>query len=150
MPTKLILEKSFTPCAVHPGEELYRNGIFEFNVSRLLNHIAAHAAQFPIEHVKVGELPDYGSSTLDEQTIRTANLLSHILLVEISPGRFVVIDGNHRLAKARRKGVIALPARRVCAPHHIPFLTTTAAYEKYVEYWNDKLREQSHWQGANY
>jgi hypothetical protein len=48
--------------------------------------------------------------------------------------------GNHRLAKARRQGAAALPAYRLQCPTHIPFLTSAFAYEKYVEYWNDKVR----------
>lgn len=103
--------------------------------------VAAHAERFPIERVEVGDIPDCRSEHLDEEAIRMADLSRPILLAEISPGLYNVIDGHHRLAKARREGTQGLPARRVYCPDHVPFLTSTAAYEAYVEYWNGKLRD---------
>jgi hypothetical protein len=50
-----------------------------------------------------------------------------------------VIDGHHRLAKARREGVRRIPVHRVRCPEHLAFLTSARAYEAYVEYWNSKL-----------
>ncbi len=122
-----------------PDDELYPNGIFEFNITRLLSFIEANVDRFPIESVGIADIPNYGSVSLDEATIRTADLLRTILLAEISPGRFNLIDGHHRVAKARRERVATLPAHRVACPFHVRFLTSTRAYELYVEYWNDKL-----------
>jgi hypothetical protein len=136
---KLELDKTFQPCPAEPGDEMYPNGIFEFNITRLLSVIEANVDRFPIERVGVDAIPNYGSESLDEETIRTAELLRPILLAEISPGRFNLIDGHHRVAKARREGVRTLPARRVACPFHVQFLTSTRAYERYVEYWNEKL-----------
>lgn len=138
---RIKLDKSFQPSPAELGDELFANGIFEFNITRLLALIAARAERFPIERVEVGDIPDYGSDPLDEEAIRKADLSRPILLAEISPGLYNVIDGHHRLAKARREGAQALPARRVHCPDHVPFLTSTAAYEAYVEYWNGKLRD---------
>jgi hypothetical protein len=50
-----------------------------------------------------------------------------------------VIEGNHRVAKARREGLRRIPAHRLRCPEHVAFLTSTRAYETYVEYWNSKL-----------
>lgn len=135
---KLKLDKAFEPCPVEPGDEFYPNGIFEFNITRLLAFVAAHVDRFPIERVEVDDIPNYGSDNLDEDAIGTADLLRPILLAEISPGLFNLIDGHHRVAKARREGVGTLPAHRVACPHHVQFLTSTPAYERYVEYWNGK------------
>ena len=144
-PLKLKRDKNFQPCAAKPGDELYPNGIFEFNVTRLLAHMEAHAEGFPIEVISVGEIPDYGGDAqLDQEAIVTADLSRPILLAEISLGRYNVIDGHHRVAKARREGTQTLPARRVRCPEHVLLLTSTLAYEKYVEYWNSKLRELGH------
>jgi hypothetical protein len=59
-------------------------------------------------------------------------------------GIYYVIDGNHRLARARRDSVQTVPSRRVRCPDHVPFLTSAWAYEKYVEYWNSKLEDLPH------
>lgn len=138
---RIKLDQSFQPCPAETGDELFPNGIFEFNVTRLLALVAAHAERFHIERVEVGDIPDYGSDPLDAEAIRKADLSRPILLAEISPGLYNVIDGHHRLAKARREGAQRLPARRVHCPDHVPFLTSTAAYQAYVEYWNGKLRD---------
>jgi hypothetical protein len=137
--TKLKLEKKFQPCHVEDGDEAYQNGIFEFNITRLLAFLDANAERFPITLMPLADIPDYGGSNLDEVAIRSANFAHPILMAEISPGRYSVIDGNHRIAKARRVRVPSIPARKIDCPQHIKFLTSEFAHEKYVEYWNSKL-----------
>jgi hypothetical protein len=67
------------------------NGIFEFNITRLLAFIDTCAERFPVELVPVDEFPNFGGSHLDEETVRTADLSRPILLAEISPGLYNVI-----------------------------------------------------------
>jgi hypothetical protein len=142
LPTKLRRDKRFQPCVAEPGDETYANGIFEFNITRLLAFAQEHTDRFPVIHVELRELPDYGNGLhLNEVAILVADLSRPIVLAEISPGNFNVIDGNHRLARARRQGATALPAYRVQCPAHVPFLTSVFAYEKYVEYWNSKVSD---------
>jgi hypothetical protein len=141
VPPKLKFDKKFQPCSVEEGEEMYPNGIFVFNITRLLAFVEAHPEQIPVELVSLEEIPRYGDgSGLNPETVRTADLSRPILLAEISPGLYNVIDGNHRLGKAQQDGVRAIPAYRVRCPQHVPFLTSITAYEKYVEYWNSKVK----------
>ena len=143
-PAKLRLNRRFQPCAAEPGDELYPNGIFEFNVTRLLAFIRAHTEQFPVELVELTEIRDYGAAqNLDEAAILASDLSRPILLAEIAPGGYNVIDGHHRLAKARREGLRRMPVHRVRCPEHLPFLTSARAYETYVEYWNSKLKRKA-------
>ena len=136
---KLKLDKTFQPCSAEPDDELFPNGIFEFNITRLLAFVESDVERFPIERVAIDGIPNYGGENLDEETLGTADLLRPIILAEISPGLFSLIDGHHRVAKARREGVVTLPAHRVACPHQALFLTSVRAYERYVEYWNEKL-----------
>jgi hypothetical protein len=138
---KLELDREFQARPVDEGDEVFRNGIFEFNVTRLLAFIDAQAELFPVEFIAVADIPGYGGLHLDEKAVRAADLSRPILLGEIAPGRYNLIDGNHRIAKARHDGVPSVPARRINCPQHLPFLTSAVAYEKYVEYWNSKLKE---------
>jgi hypothetical protein len=141
-PTKLRLDKAFQPCSAEPGDEMYPNGIFEFNITRLLAFVQEHVDRFHVERVELSEFPDFGNSPhLNEEAVRLADVSHPILLAEIAPGRYSVIDGNHRLAKARRQGAAALPAYRLQCPTHVPFLTSAFAYTKYVEYWNNKITD---------
>jgi hypothetical protein len=143
VPVRLKRDINFQPCPAESGDEHYANGIFEFNITRLLAFIDTCAERFPIECVLVDDFPAYGSSHLNEETVRNADLSRPIVLAEIAPGRFNVIDGNHRLARATRESVQMVPARRVRCPDHVPFLISDWAYEKYVEYWNSKLEDLS-------
>jgi hypothetical protein len=139
-PLPLRRDRQFQPCAIEPGDELSPNGIFEFNISRLIAFISAQRERFPTETVELSEIPDYGNSNgLDDAAIQAADLSRPVLLAEIAPGRFNLIDGHHRVAKARRILSATITAHRVRCPDHVSFLTSADAYEKYLEYWNSKL-----------
>jgi len=142
LPIKLQLDRTFQPCPAAPGDELYPNGIFVFNITRLLAFVETHPHAFPVGSVSLADIPDYGGANrLDAEAIRNADLRRPILLAEISPGHYNVIDGHHRIARARRERAAVLPAVRVGSPHHIAFLTSTRAYQAYVEYWNSKCKD---------
>lgn len=138
---KLKLQKNFTPLTVEPGDEMFLNGIFEFNITRLTAFIKSNSDQFPVEQVKITLLGRYGSDHLDKNTVEAANVDEPIILAEISPDRFNVIDGNHRVEKARKLGRSFVPAYRVQAELHLAYLTSVDAYKAYVRYWNSKLEE---------
>lgn len=38
---KIKLDKSFVPLPAYQGDEIYRSGIFNFNISRILEYIDA-------------------------------------------------------------------------------------------------------------
>lgn len=141
---KLKLDQGFRPCVPESDDELYPNGIFEFNISRLWAFIHAHGERFRAESVALRDIPDYGGDDrLDQAAIEAADLCRPILLAEISPGHFNVIDGHHRVAKAKHQGLRDIRAVRVQCPDHIAFLTSTRAYTAYVDYWNSKLTGDS-------
>ena len=137
--SKLKLDAKFEPCPPEAGDELFPNGIFEFNISRLVAFIHTHPERFPLELLELTDIPNYGDADLDEAAIGPADSSRPILLAEIAPGRYNVIDGHHRIAKARREGIPTLTCHRLRCPEHVPFLTSATAYEKYVEYWNTKV-----------
>jgi hypothetical protein len=139
---KLKVHSDFTPLPFSEGDELFPNGIFEFNVTKLLAFIKDHPSQFPVEEIDIESLgAAFGRERLDEETISTANVKNPIVLAEISPNRFNVIDGNHRVEKARREGMKYIPGYRVHAHQHVAFLTSVRAYETYIEYWNSKIAD---------
>jgi hypothetical protein len=92
---RLKLNRQFQPCTAQPGDELYLNGIFEFNITRLLAFIEAQPQQWSPQSVELAEIPQHGGdSHLDPDAIAAADLSRPILLAEISPGLYNVIDGN--------------------------------------------------------
>jgi hypothetical protein len=75
LPKRLKLDKGFRPCVVQAGEEVYPNGVFEFNVTRLVAFIQEQADRIPVEPVELSELPNYGESpSLNEEVVRSADL----------------------------------------------------------------------------
>lgn len=122
------------------GEEFYLVGIFEFNITKLLAFIQEHLDAFHIEACSIRKTRVFSSKNLDEASIQKANLSNPILLGEISPNNFDVIDGKHRLERAYRDGRQTILAYRIFAEQHIRFLTSIKAYKIYVRYWNDKVK----------
>lgn len=144
IPKKLRASKRFRPCPIDPGDELYPNGAFEFNITKMTAFILSNPDQFHPTEIEVSTLPDF-SSRLDPATIEKANISVPIILAEVAPGRFNVIDGNHRLKKARISGMTKILAYKIFHQVHYQFLTSTDAYVSYVSYWNEKVQqEQKH------
>jgi hypothetical protein len=140
-PKRLELKKHFQPLPREEGDEFFPNGIFEFNITKLLSFISANPSRFPVEEISVRRYAVWEKERLNENTVETANLAIPIALAEISPGRFNVIDGNHRLEKARLQELEKIPAYTVRAENHIAFLTSEKAYQSFVKYWNSKIDE---------
>ena len=138
---KLKAMKNFTPLEISDGDEYFLNGIFKFNITKMIFFIKENPEKFPVEEVELDSIRHFSSKNLDEETIKTADLKNPIILAQISPVNFNVIDGNHRFERATRDGVKKLPCYRIYPPDHIAFLMNEFAYKKYIEYWNDKLLE---------
>jgi hypothetical protein len=97
-------DKHFTPCPIDDEDELYPNGIFVFNITKMMEFIQQHNPEnIACEEVLVKSFSSF--STFDEDDLATVDMSKPIIIAEISPGRFNVIDGNHRMEKARRLGI---------------------------------------------
>jgi hypothetical protein len=135
----LKIDKNFVPCPMEIEDELYANGIFVFNITKMLNHIQENPNEFTIEEVTVSDFKK-GFSSIDESHIASVDVTKPVIFAEISPGQYNLIDGNHRMEKARRMGVKSMSAYKLNVKQHIKFLTNEKAYILYVEYWNGKLK----------
>ena len=137
---KLKLDKNFTPCPVADGDELYENGIFVFNITKMVEYARSNADNIPVEDAVVNDLPEK-SQFINWTHVDTVDVSSPIVLAEIAPGRYNVIDGNHRVEKARKMGIPKIPALRLTIAQHVRFLISQRAYVCYVEYVNGKLKD---------
>ena len=135
----IIFDKYFVPCPVDAGDELYPNGIFEFNITKMIVYIDKNPADIKFEMAAVADFPREFSS-LDELHVDNVDISRPVIMAEISPGQYNLIDGNHRMEKAKRMGIKSVPIYKVKAEQHIKFLTTRKGYEAYIEYWNSKSR----------
>jgi len=142
---KLKINPNFTPCKKEPLDELYRNGIFEFNISKILNDIKSNAICFEIIDLDVKLWQKYHnlSANLNEEHIQSVDVTIPIIIAEISPQNYNCIDGNHRLEKANRNNIKNIKAYKISSPQHINYLTYVSAYKKYIDYWNSKLADNN-------
>jgi hypothetical protein len=134
----LKIDPNFAPCPAVDGDELFPNGIFEFNITKMWEYIRNNADRVLLTGTAVENYPKE-FSRLDEAHVDNTDIIKPVILAEIAPGRYNLVDGHHRMEKARRLGLTSLPAYWLDVNEHIPFLTSTGAYHAYVEYWNEKI-----------
>lgn len=139
MAKTLKVDNNFTPCPVDTGDELYPNGIFEFNITKILEYIQQNPDSIALEEVSVSDFFE-GFLSIDEAHMDSVEISRPVIVAEISPARYNLIDGNHRMEKARRMGIQSLPAYKLNVDQHILFLTSTRAYAAYIKYWNSKVK----------
>jgi hypothetical protein len=137
----LSVDKNYVPASADVGDEMYPNGIFVFNITKMIEYIHEHQNEIQMESIETSACPG-NFSKLDEATVEKADITVPLVLAEISPGRYNVIDGNHRLEKARRMGFCQLNVYKITPKHHMQFLTSVQAYHSYVEYWNSKIKDR--------
>jgi len=53
MQEKLKIDKNFKPCPADDGEEVYANGIFKFNISKMIEYIQNNQDVFVPEIVVI-------------------------------------------------------------------------------------------------
>lgn len=138
---KFGIDENFVPCPVNDGDELYPNGIFVFNITKMIEYIKKNPADIALETVAVEDFcGDF--SSFDESHVDSVDVSQPVVMAEISPGRYNLIDGNHRMQKARITGVKSVSAYKLNVTQHMKFLTTKRGYKSYIEYWNSKLKQQ--------
>lgn len=139
-PLMLNIDNNFMPVSIDEGDEYFRNGIFVFNITKMLKFIIKNRSDVCCEDVSVKKYRKE-SSNINEGYLDFVDLTSPIILAEICPGMYNLIDGHHRLEKAYRKNIENIPAYKLKARQHLSFLTATEAYYSYIEYWNSKIAD---------
>lgn len=138
---KLKYNTNFSPCEVQDEDEIFRNGIFGFNISKILYDIESNVLN-PLLidlDVKQWKIEHSLSANINEENLKHCDISKPIIIAEISPQRYNCIDGNLRLNKAYIENVQYIKAYKINSPHHVNYLTDILAYKKYIEYWNSKL-----------
>ena len=136
----LIIDKDFVPAPMDDGDELYPNGIFMFNITKMIEYLKEHQKTITPEIISVKASRNVFLKP-NEDHINTTDITIPIILAEISPGRYNVIDVNHRIEKAYRSNVESILAYKLSPEQHIPFLTSLKGYHAYIDYWNSKIKD---------
>lgn len=137
---KLKLDKNYIPYPTNKGDEIYRNGIFNFNISKMLEHITTGKLDAKEEIINVSEwVKKHFHGSVNEEHLPSVDITKPVLQVEIRPGVFEIIDGNHRIEKASRKGVEFISSYKLKGEQLVAFFADVRGYKAFVEYWNSKL-----------
>ena len=122
--------------------EWYPNGYFVYNITRLRKDSQNGVLDPYLRDVSVDECIRYvGEDSLPDTYVDEADLERPILIAEVSPASYNIIDGYHRLAKARTNGARTLKAYCIPAETALQYLSGEEQYVSYVEYWNSKVHD---------
>ncbi|SDL25290.1 ParB N-terminal domain-containing protein [Natronincola ferrireducens] len=103
---KLKLMKNYVPCKAVENEEIFRNGIFNFNISRILEDIIKRELDVEREDINTADwYRIHFHGLIDETHLLSVDITKPVIQAEIIPGRYEIIDGNHRLEKAYRNNI---------------------------------------------
>lgn len=136
----LYTDISFKPVNIDKDDEYFPNGIFVFNITKMLRYIESNKGEVKCEGIDVNKYRD-DRFCIDEAYLEFSDLAKPVILAEICPGIYNLIDGHHRIEKAYRMGIGKIPAYKLKPMQHLLFLTTEQAYLKYIEYWNSKIED---------
>jgi hypothetical protein len=127
----------------NPGDEVFANGIFHFNISKILSDIKDGSIKFQSETILLEDWfrKNLRPSNLDEKHLLKVDISRPILLAEISPARYSIIDGNHRIEKAFREGKRSIKCYKVSSRQLLDYFTDKTGYLSYLDYWNGKVRD---------
>lgn len=118
----LKVENDFKAWPVHNGDEVFVNGIFEFNITKMIGYIQENPDHFILEEVEVCDF-FIELSSINASHVDSVDVSKPVIIAEIAPGRFNLIDGNHRMEKARRMGIKKILAYKLNPAQHTRFLT---------------------------
>lgn len=136
----LKLVKDYTPFPIGEGDEIYPNGIFHFNISKIQEHIKNGTLTVEEESVSVSEwFTCHFRGSVNEDHLPAVDVSKTIIQAEIRPGHFEIIDGNHRLEKAYRQGMKYVNSFKLQGEQLVPYFISENGYTAFVDYWNRKL-----------
>ena len=78
------------------NDEIFPNGIFVWNILRIMEFIKQNKDDIIIEQVAVSEYY-YSYLNVKEEHLPSVDVAVPIILAEINPGKYNVIDDRHRL-----------------------------------------------------
>ncbi len=139
----LSLNKNYTPCPALENDELFPNGIFVFNISKIIEHIASGQLVVEQEDICVKDWYDthFTDRSLNEEYLKTVTLKKPVIQGEISPGKYNIIDGHHRLEKAHRENVEYIKSYKLKGEQLIDYFIDLRGYQSFVSYWNAKIHD---------
>lgn len=138
---KLKIVKNYEPCLAFENEEIFRNGIFHFNISRIIDHISSGKLNVEREEIDIGDWYRTHNfhGSINEGHLPLVDVTKPVIQAEIRPERYEIIDGNHRLEKAYRNNICVFDSYKLKGEQLVEYFIDISGYLAFVDYWNSKL-----------
>ncbi|MFW6009562.1 MAG: hypothetical protein ACOCP8_09900 [archaeon] len=137
---KLQLIKNYKPCLAYENDEIYPNGIFNFNISKILNDINCGTLEVEKEKINISEwFKTHMHGVINESHISSVDITRPVLQAEIRLGKFEIIYGNHRIEKEYRNNIKTINSYKLNGEKLVDYFIDKRGYEAFVQYWNSKL-----------
>ena len=138
MLNKLKYESNFIPTIIKNNDQYFSNNTLIINVTKLISEIRAHPGFYNRQKLRV-ETYWRPCAKINEKHVPYVDLSVPIIIAEVRPFEYVVIDGHHRLEKAHRNGVYQLDGYVLPPEQYIRFIATKESYKNLIAHWNSKF-----------
>jgi hypothetical protein len=137
----LMLDRNYTPVELHENDEIFRNGIFQWNITKIIQYIDQYKSNISTSRIDVTEhySSKYAFANISQDHVNLVDINIPVIQAEINPNQYMIIDGHHRLVKAYYDGVKYMESYILKVNQHIPFFITVKSYKAFVKYWNSKV-----------
>jgi hypothetical protein len=117
------------------------------NTERLeRNEVESGMLAIEEEQINVKEwFESHSHNRVNEDYLPSVDISKTIILAEIRPGMFSVLDGNHRIEETYRENDFFIYSYKLKGEQLLPYFTSKGRYQSFVDYWHVKLTE-SGWQ----
>lgn len=85
------------------------NGILIWDVTSILEDIEQHPDSYTIQTLSTALLADHNDARVSHTRAMASDLTKPLVVAELSKDHLLLIDGNHRLYKARTLGLENIP-----------------------------------------
>ena len=85
------------------------NGILIWDVTSILEDIEQHPDSYTIQTLSTALLADHNDARVSHTRAAASDLTKPLVVAELSKDHLLLIDGNHRLHKARALGLENIP-----------------------------------------
>ena len=140
----MALNKNYKPVEALENDEIFRNGIFEWNITKIIQYISQNKSDICISKTDVTKhyRLECSFSNINQDYVNSVDISIPVIQVEINPDKYLTIDGHHRLVKAFNDGIKYIDSYKLNVDQHIQFFISVKSYTSFVEYWNSKVRDQ--------
>ena len=136
-------KRKYIPCELQEDEECYPNGIFRFNISRIVEDIESGKLQAEMDKIDVPHwIKNHCMGDVNEDHMPNVVLSKPVIQAEIKAGFFEIIDGRHRMEKALRENLQYIDSYKLKGEQLLDYFIDEKGYRAFIGYWNDWLKNR--------